>query len=271
MGSVVFPGQHQRRWGRTGTDALCNSNNLWLLHSELGCFLGLLSVLFTPNQHFRQKEKWFCSLPSPDIREMGPHPEPLKQSRFMYRSDIWSSKRMQWKDLNGCNTTALNMELCSNTRKKQDLIQIPQLAFSVQDELMIYKYLLLLLLSVAVRGLRNLWCSRSQPELWKPLLIPQNQAPFTGRARQVTQGLKNSLAVVKGNCRTHTKIQMSKCRGRTNLPVHRQLPANPEPALQTCLNPSIVITQPLLDCSIRDEDFVLSRLHNRWQKEIQCC
>lgn len=100
----------------------------------------------------------------------------------------------------------------------------------------------------------------------KTTFDPQKSGSFHRQGQAGHPGLKGSLAVVKGNCRTHTKIQMSKCRGRTNLPVHRQLPANPEPALQTCLNPSIVITQPLLDCSIRDEDFVLSRLHNRWQK-----
>lgn len=110
---------------------------------------------------------------------------------------------------------------------------------------------------MAVRGLRQKPVVFQVPvRALKNTCDPQKSGSFHRQGQVGHLGVKKQLSCGEGKLQNTHKNSNEQSRGGTNLPVHRQLPANPESALKTCLNPNIVITQPLLDCSIRDEDFV---------------
>lgn len=91
-------------------------------------------------------------------------------------------------------------------REKQDLAQIPQPAFSVQDELMIYKYLLLLRLSVAVRGLRqNPVVFQVPARGLKTTFDPPKSGSFHRQGQAGHPGVKEQLSCGEGKLQNTQK------------------------------------------------------------------
>lgn len=110
---------------------------------------------------------------------------------------------------------------------------------------------------MAVRGLRqNPVVFQLPARALKTTFDPQKSVSFHRQDQAGHPGVKEQLSCGEGKLQNTHKNTNEQLQGRTNLPVHRQLPAKAGSALTTCLNPKVVITQPLVDCSITDEDFV---------------